>query len=61
MEEIFEPTGTDAAGIVDETPSGLIALNDLYFIAGNLRELVKGYLIFPANHSASFLWGDGCP
>jgi hypothetical protein len=55
MEKIFEPTGTDATGIVDETPSGLVALDDLYFVTRGLRELMKCYLIFPASHSRSFL------
>jgi hypothetical protein len=55
MKEILEPAGADTTGIVDETPSGLVALDDLRFVAGGLRELMKCYLIFPASHSGSFL------
>jgi hypothetical protein len=61
MKEIFEPAGADTTGIVDETPSGLVALDDLHFVAGGLRELMKCYLIFPASHSGSFLSNDGHP
>ena len=59
--EIFKPASAGTTGIVDETPTGLVALNHLSFVTRGFRERVKGYLVFPLNHSASFLSGNRRP
>lgn len=59
--EIFEPAGAGTTDVVDETPTGLVALNDLSFVTGSFRERVKGYLVCPLRHSESFLSGNGRP
>ncbi len=48
--EIFEPAQARSAQIVHETPAALIAFDHLSLITGDLRELMKGYLIFPTRH-----------